>query len=105
MTVSPLAPARRMAQDLLFLDLRLGLSNLRRRAALKGSKSMDATRRGFLAGAAAGVTALAGIGRSRATANTTVGFIYVGSKDDFGWNQSHAVAAGALKTLPGITVD
>ena len=65
---------------------------------------MHATRREFLAGAVAGVTALAGIGRSRAAANTTIGFIYVGSKDDFGWNQSHAVAAAALKAVPGITV-
>ena len=65
---------------------------------------MNATRRGFLAGAAAGVTALARIGHSRAAAKTTVGFIYVGSKDDFGWNQSHAVAAAALKAVPGITV-
>ena len=40
----------------------------------------------------------------RGPRNTTVGFIYVGSKDDYGWNQSHAVAAAALKDIPGITV-
>jgi simple sugar transport system substrate-binding protein len=37
-------------------------------------------------------------------ADTVVGFIYVGPRDDFGWNQSHAVAAAALKATPGIKV-
>ncbi len=41
--------------------------------------------------------------RARA-ADTVVGFIYVGPRDDFGWNQSHAVAAAALKKIPGIKV-
>ena len=31
-----------------------------------------------------------------------VGFIYVGSKDDFGYNQAHAEGAAAIATLPGI---
>jgi basic membrane protein A len=34
----------------------------------------------------------------------TVGFIYVGPKDDYGYNQSHAQAAAAVKAIPGITV-
>jgi len=33
-----------------------------------------------------------------------VGFIYVGTKDDFGYNQSHAEAAGQVKKMPGVTV-
>jgi simple sugar transport system substrate-binding protein len=37
-------------------------------------------------------------------ADTVVGFIYVGPRDDFGWNQSHAVAASTLKKIPGIKV-
>ena len=35
---------------------------------------------------------------------TTVGFIYVGTKDDYGYNQSHADGAAAVKKLPGVTV-
>ena len=61
------------------------------------------TRRGFLGGAATGAMLLSGTLGARA-AGTTIGFIYVGSKDDYGWNQSHAVAAAALKNIPGITV-
>ena len=34
----------------------------------------------------------------------TVGFIYVGSKDDYGYNQSHAEGAAEVKKLPGVTV-
>ncbi|HTJ57145.1 MAG TPA: BMP family ABC transporter substrate-binding protein [Devosiaceae bacterium] len=34
----------------------------------------------------------------------TVGFIYVGPKDDYGYNQSHAQAAAAVKSIPGVTV-
>jgi len=39
-----------------------------------------------------------------AAAPLTVGFIYVGPKDDYGYNQSHAQAAAAVKSIPGITV-
>ncbi|MGA2043808.1 MAG: BMP family ABC transporter substrate-binding protein, partial [Roseiarcus sp.] len=52
------------------------------------------SRRQFLGSAAAGALALAG--GARAAGAVTVGFIYVGSKDDYGWNQSHAVAAAAV---------
>ena len=64
---------------------------------------MQMTRRGFLGGVGGAALALGCISTARA-ANTTIGFIYVGSKDDYGWNQSHAVAAAALKDIPGITV-
>src|SRR6516165_5018071 len=37
-------------------------------------------------------------------ADTVVGFIYVGSRDDYGYNQAHAVGAAALKKMPGIKV-
>lgn len=33
-----------------------------------------------------------------------VGFIYVGARDDFGYNQSHAQAAAIIKALPGVKV-
>ena len=35
---------------------------------------------------------------------TTVGFIYVGSRDDYGYNQAHAQGAAALKKMRGIKV-
>ena len=34
----------------------------------------------------------------------TVGFIYVGPKDDFGYNQAHAEGAAAVKAMAGVTV-
>ena len=34
----------------------------------------------------------------------TVGFIYVGTKDDYGYNQAHADGAAAVKALPGAKV-
>ena len=37
-----------------------------------------------------------------AQAPITVGIIYVGPRDDFGYNQAHAEAAAQLKRLPGI---
>ena len=35
---------------------------------------------------------------------TTVGFIYVGSRDDYGYNQAHAAGAAALKKMSGVKV-
>src|SRR5260221_11232736 len=40
--------------------------------------------------------------RSAAAADTTIGFIYVGSRDDYGYNQAHAQGAAALKKIPGL---
>jgi simple sugar transport system substrate-binding protein len=37
-------------------------------------------------------------------ATTTVGFIYVGPRDDFGYNQAHAEGAAALKKMAGVKV-
>jgi simple sugar transport system substrate-binding protein len=59
-------------------------------------------RRTFLGSAATSVL-LCSTFRASA-ADTVVGFIYVGPKDDFGWNQSHAIAAAALKKTPGIKI-
>jgi simple sugar transport system substrate-binding protein len=33
-----------------------------------------------------------------------VGAVYVGAKDDYGWNQGHAVGVAALKSLSGVKV-
>ncbi|MDX7951920.1 BMP family ABC transporter substrate-binding protein [Lichenihabitans sp. Uapishka_5] len=58
--------------------------------------------------AGAGIAGLAlGAGplrQARAATDLTIGVIYVGARDDFGWNQSHAEAVQTLKTVPGIKV-
>ena len=62
------------------------------------------SRRKMLHTGAAGVAlSLAGAGRALA-ADLTVGIVYVGPRDDFGWNQAHAVAIKALKAVPGVKV-
>jgi basic membrane protein A len=62
------------------------------------------TRRTFLGGAAASPFVLSGLGGPARAADITVGIIYVGSRADYGWNQAHAVAAKALKDIPGVKV-
>lgn len=68
----------------------------------------DASRRRFLQTTVAGASALALYGLSRnpalAANAITVGFIYVGPKDDYGYNQAHAEGAAAVKALTDITV-
>ena len=62
------------------------------------------SRRHLLQGSAA-LTLGSALGvRSAAAADTTIGFIYVGSRDDYGYNQAHAQGAAALKKLPGLNV-
>ena len=61
---------------------------------------------GVLAGAAAG-TALSGgspFSPAFAAKTLTVGFIYVGPRDDFGYNQAHAEAAAMLRKMSGVKV-
>ncbi len=66
------------------------------------------TRRRVLQGtAAAGAasTALVRFGTQPAFAkDLVVGFIYVGPKDDYGYNQAHAEAAAIIKSMPGVKV-
>ncbi|MEM7529936.1 MAG: BMP family ABC transporter substrate-binding protein [Pseudomonadota bacterium] len=66
------------------------------------------TRRGVLSGASNVLTAsaFAAMGGFRALAATegTIGFIYVGPRDDYGWNQAHAVAAASIAEAPGISL-
>ncbi|MDR3516088.1 MAG: BMP family ABC transporter substrate-binding protein [Azospirillaceae bacterium] len=62
------------------------------------------SRRAVLAGLSAGVAAAAlPLARGRAAGGLTVGFIYVGARDDYGYNQAHAAGAAAVKAL-GIKV-
>ena len=63
---------------------------------------MDTTRRGVLGGASALVLGGMATRPARAAGDLTVGFIYVGPKDDFGYNQAHAEGAAALKSIPGL---
>jgi simple sugar transport system substrate-binding protein len=68
---------------------------------------INISRRGLLRTAAFGAAgASLGMkpwGAARA-ADLTVGIVYVGARDDFGWNQAHAVAIKALKLVPGVKV-
>ncbi len=64
----------------------------------------NVSRRRLLQGSAAlALGASMSIERALA-ATTTVGFIYVGSRDDYGYNQAHAQGAAALKKMSGIKV-
>src|SRR3984893_15826066 len=65
-------------------------SNLSRRQVLQGSAALA------LAGGFSVKRVLA--------ADTVVGFIYVGSRDDYGYNQAHAAGAAALKKIAGVKV-
>jgi basic membrane protein A len=42
--------------------------------------------------------------RANAAKELVVGFIYVGPKDDYGYNQAHAEAAAMLKKMPGVKI-
>src|SRR5262245_21722948 len=57
-------------------------------------------------GAAGVVGALGGLPVRRAAAadKIVVGVIYVGPRDDYGYNQAQAQAAAEIKKLPGVTV-
>jgi simple sugar transport system substrate-binding protein len=45
----------------------------------------------------------AGCGKA-GSKGTTVGFLYVGTKDDYGYNQAHAQGAAAVKKISGVDV-
>jgi simple sugar transport system substrate-binding protein len=69
--------------------------------------SPEAGRRRFVqgAGSAAIAASLAGWSAGAwAQAKLTVGVIYVGPRDDYGYNQAQAQAAAALKKMPGLRV-
>jgi simple sugar transport system substrate-binding protein len=67
------------------------LKNLSRRTIVQGL------------GAGAALTAT-GVPALAAPKAVTIGFIYVGPKDDYGYNQAHAEGAAAIKSMPGIKV-
>jgi simple sugar transport system substrate-binding protein len=61
---------------------------------------MRLTRRAALLGSAAVAASV----RGARAAEYTVGFIYVGSETDYGYNQSHAEGAAAVGKLPGVHI-
>jgi basic membrane protein A len=69
-------------------------SSINRRDSLKSLAALGAA--GTLGGWSALATAQA--------KPLTVGVIYVGARDDYGYNQAHAMAAAEIKKLPGIKV-
>jgi simple sugar transport system substrate-binding protein len=54
--------------------------------------------------AAGGLATLPWAGNALAQKPLTVGFIYVGPRDDYGYNHAHAEAAAMVKKMPGIKV-
>jgi basic membrane protein A and related proteins len=70
---------------------------------LKMSRLMFDRRTLLKTGAASLVASGSMAGLARA-AGVTIGIVYVGPRDDFGWNQAHAVAAKELKNIPGVSV-
>jgi simple sugar transport system substrate-binding protein len=66
---------------------------------------MSLDRRQFLISTAAVAAGLTPFGRLLAASQTlTVGALYVGPHDDYGYNQAHAQAIAKLKGLPGVKV-
>jgi simple sugar transport system substrate-binding protein len=72
-------------------------------------KHVRLTRRRFLEGSLA-VAAAGGVGSlwpapaARAARPMIVGFVYVGPRNDYGWNQAHWVAAKKIAQLDGVKV-
>src|SRR5712675_2708034 len=62
------------------------------------------SRRHLLQGGAALTLGTTFGARTAFAADTTIGFIYVGSRDDYGYNQAHAQGAAALKKMPGLKI-
>jgi simple sugar transport system substrate-binding protein len=63
----------------------------------------DALKRMALLGAAGLVPGLLPV-RSARAADLAAGFVYIGPREDWGWNQSFAVAAAALRGVPNVRV-
>jgi len=88
--LSPCVPARR-PRPRLFQGLLVALACL---GACKQTEKAESTATAALTPAASAASA----------APLTVGFVYVGSRGDYGYNQAHAEGAKALTALPGVKV-
>ena len=71
--------------------------------ASKNSAKKPATRRDVIV-AGMGLSAAALLPQLALANNLVVGFIYVGQRNDFGYNQSHARSAAQIKNLPNVRV-
>ena len=67
-------------------------------------KVSNLSRRALIQGAGAGLTAAALPLHRAVGKDVVVGLVYVGPRDDFGWNEAHAVAAKALRAVAGVKV-
>jgi len=65
---------------------------------------LSLSRRAFLGGAAAGPFVLSGLIDPARAADITVGIIYVGSRQDYGWNQAHAVGRQGVEANSRVKV-
>src|SRR5208282_2339792 len=64
------------------------------------TKQHNLSRRTVLAGLSAGaVFSALPLGRARAAGSLSVGFIYLGPKDDYGYNKPRAAGAAAVKAM------
>src|ERR1700716_4152767 len=61
-------------------------------------------RRRLLQGSAATALAATLPGHQAVAADSVIGFVYVGSRDDYGYNQADAAGAAALKKVAGVKV-
>lgn len=72
---------------------------------IKKKFSRRSVLRGFAGASAIGlVSSSLPLRTAIAAGSVTVGFVYVGAKDDFGYNQAHSEGAAALKGMSGVTV-
>lgn len=62
------------------------------------------TRRGLIQGTGAAAIASSAAPARAAPKPVTIGFIYVGPRDDYGYNQAHAEGAAAIRSMPGVTI-
>src|SRR5260221_2454050 len=62
------------------------------------------SRRKFLEGTAAAALVGTFPAQMAFAKDLVVGFIYVGPKDDYGYNQAHAEGAAIVKSMPGVKV-
>jgi simple sugar transport system substrate-binding protein len=66
--------------------------------------SFDKLSRRQILGGTAAVALSGALPRFAFAMDMAVGFIYVGSRDDYGYNQAHAQGAAAVKKMPGVKV-
>src|SRR5260221_6270701 len=75
--------------------VRRSIANSGRRSLIKGLGA---------AGLAGALGPAASLGAFAQAKKLVIGVIYVGPRDDYGYNQAQAQAAAALKKMPGLTV-